>query len=86
VLSLQTITPYHKQVISIIVQHEPDLIIDLLIICIFEPIENILHSAVIQWLIIQQCNQVLQLRIRSHMDCLPYIEPSQVQLQCTQLD
>jgi hypothetical protein len=51
-LSLQTVTPYHKQVISIIVQHEPDLIIDLLIIGIFEPIKNILHSAVIQWLII----------------------------------
>jgi hypothetical protein len=73
-LSPQTITPHTEQVISIIVQQYPDLIVDLLAISILKPLKNVLHSAVIQWLVVQQCNQVLQLGICSQMNRLPDIK------------
>lgn len=84
VLSPYTLTPHTEQVISIIVQHYPDLIIDLLAISILKPLKNVLHSAVIQWLVIQQCNQVLQLRIRSQMNRLPDIKILKVHFQGVQ--
>ena len=88
VMSLKTFSPHIEHIVRVVIQHDSDLVIDVLV-CTIYPIKDILHGSRVEWLIIQEHPEDLELVVLGILpqhDSLSNVTVCDIHFDCVHLD